>query len=96
MSLITAVSLVAPMGAMAQQQQRPQAPSLAEMSAALGVAEATLKTCMPAPGQAKGKPERPDAAKMTECLKADNAGLTVASVEQTLRDFAPPPPPRKN
>ncbi|RUS59148.1 hypothetical protein EGN72_14415 [Pseudorhodobacter sp. E13] len=96
LSLVTAVSLVAPMAALAQQQQRREAPSLSEMSAALGVSEATLKTCVPAPGKpgAKGKPERPDAAKITDCLKAENAGLTVAAVEQTLRDFAPPP--RKN
>jgi hypothetical protein len=70
MALLTAVSLVAPMAASAQ-QGRPPAPPVAEMAAAMGVSEVSLKGCMPEPGMGqksgqksgqkaekpKGKPE---------------------------------------
>jgi len=91
MALLTAVSIVAPMAVMAQ-QQRPPEPPFAEMATALGVPEASVKSCFPAPSQKRGKPERPDAAKITACLKADNASLTKSKVEKTLKEFAPKPP----
>jgi hypothetical protein len=100
MALLTAVSLVAPMAAVAQQGQRPKA----EIAKALGVSEAAVMTCFPVPPQgvaegkapAKGqKPEqllRPDASKIATCLQSENKSLTTAKVERVLGDFAPPAP----
>lgn len=98
LALLTAVSLVAPMAAMAQQGQRPAGPPTAEIAKALGVSEVSLKSCLPMPAQAKGKapakgqepPARPDATKIASCLKAENKSLTKAKVEKVLGEFAPP------
>jgi hypothetical protein len=98
LALLTAVSLVAPMAAMAQQGQRPAGPPTAEIAKALGVSEVSLKSCLPMPPQAGGKapaksqepPARPDATKIAICLKSENKSLTKATVEKVLGDFAPP------
>ncbi len=98
LALLTAVSLVAPLAAMVApmsalaQQQRPPEPPFAEMATALGVSEAAVKSCFPAPSKDQGKPGRPDAAKITTCLQAENTSLTKDEVEQTLGKFAPKPP----
>ena len=91
MALLTAVSIVAPMAAMAQQQCPPE-PPFAEMATALDVSEAAVKSCFPTPSKGQGKPERPDTAKITTCLQAENSSLTADQVEQTLGKFAPKPP----
>lgn len=97
LSLLTAVSLVAPMAAFAQQQP-PAAPPMAEIAVALGVSEEAVAACFPAQGkgqgqgQDQGKPERPDAAKITECLQGENPNLSQDTVTQTLEKFAPKPP----
>ncbi|MGO4908966.1 hypothetical protein ACEN2J_11635 [Pseudorhodobacter sp. W20_MBD10_FR17] len=104
LALLTAVSLVAPMAAVAQQGQRPSGPPTAQIAKALGVSEKAVKTCFPAQpqGEAAGKapakgqkpeqPARPDASKIATCLKAENKSLTKAQVEKVLGDFAPPAP----
>lgn len=90
------VSLLIPIGiptaATAQEHKRPPEPAFAEMAAALGVSEGIVKSCFPAPGKSQGKPERPNAAKITTCLQAENATLTKAMVADALSKFGPKPP----
>lgn len=98
LALLTAVSLVAPMAAVAQQGQRPDGPPTDQIAKALGVSEKAVKTCFPTPAQGAGKsqaksqerPARPDATKIATCLKAENKSVTKAKVEKVLGDFAPP------
>lgn len=98
LALLTAVSLVAPMAAVAQQGQRPAGPPTAQIAKALGVSEKAVNTCFPKPGQGEGKEQakgearraRPDAGKIATCLKADNKSITKAKVENVLGNFAPP------
>ena len=91
MALLTAVSIAAPMAAMAQ-QQRPPEPPFAEMATALGVSEEAVKSCFPSPSKGQGKPARPNTTKITTCLQAGNSSLTADQVEKTLGKFAPRPP----
>lgn len=97
MALLTAVSLVAPMAASAQQGQRQPAPPFAEMAQSLGVSKKAVEACFPAmdrkgdKGKAQAKPARPDAGKIAKCLQAENKGLTKAKVEKVLKQFAPAP-----
>ena len=68
------------------------------MAQALGVSEKAVKSCFQRPekskdkGNSKTRPERPDAAKIATCLKAENNAITKAKVEKTLSDFAPSKP----
>lgn len=106
MALIGAVSLVAPMAAFAQTGQRPPAPSLAEMSASIGVSEAAVKACMPMPAQGQGqgqqakgqpaKPDKPDASAIAACLTSAGESVSADQVEAALEKFAPPAPPKKS
>jgi hypothetical protein len=97
LALLTAVSLVAPISAMAQQGQRPAGPPTAQIAKALGVSEQAVKSCFPAAPQGEGNaaakskepPARPDAGKIATCLKAGNKDVTKAKVEKVLSDFAP-------
>lgn len=90
---VTAAALVLATTVSAQQQGgqngRPPMPAFGDMATALGVGEDTVKSCFPKPPQKGGRPERPDAAKLTRCLQKDNAQLTEAKVKQTLADFDP-------
>lgn len=81
-TFVTALALLAPIAASAQQQKPPR-PDMGKMAAQLGVSEDTLKSCMPRPAEGQ-RPARPDTAKVAECLKADNASLTTAQVEAAL------------
>jgi hypothetical protein len=96
-ALLTALSLAAPFAASAQEGQPPAMPT-AKIAAALGVSEATVQNCFPKPpskdSASKAKPERPDTAAMTTCLKADNKSLTEAKVTKAMEEFAPARPPR--
>jgi len=54
----------------------------------MGVTEAALKTCMPAPAKGE-RPERPDAAKITECLNGQDQHVAQSDVEAVLKANAP-------
>ncbi|KEJ88109.1 hypothetical protein [Sulfitobacter donghicola] len=87
-AIVTALALLAPMAATAEQKQRPPRPDLGKMAAQLNVSEAALKTCMPAPTKGE-RPARPDAQKIAGCLKGDNPQLTTADVDQALKANGP-------
>ncbi|MBU2982176.1 hypothetical protein KO498_10180 [Lentibacter algarum] len=70
---------------------RPPAPDTAGMADKLNVSEDVLKACMPRPKKGQ-RPEKPDAGKLTGCLKADNAYVSKNDVEQVLEAYAPKPP----
>jgi len=83
----TALALLSPIAASAQQQQPPR-PDMGKMAADLGVSEDTLKSCLPRPTEGQ-RPERPDAAKVASCLKADNHAITTAEVNEVLGKNGP-------
>lgn len=83
----TFTALVLPMAAIAQSGPPPGLP-VADIAAALGVSEAALKSCMPEPTQGV-RPERPDVAAITFCLRTENPEITQDFVGQTLENFAP-------
>jgi hypothetical protein len=89
MMLLTAVSLVTPMTASAQQNS-PPAPAFVKMAANLGVSEEALKACFPKPKG--GPPERIDAAALNACLQSKGAKIPADKVAQALEKFAPKPP----
>lgn len=99
-AIIGAVSLVAPMAALAQQQQRPPEPPIAEMAKDLGVSEAVMKACMPkmepgAQGGEQAAPQKPDASAIASCLTQNGTKVDAKTVDATMGKFAPKQP-KKN
>ncbi|MGJ8546526.1 MAG: hypothetical protein ACSHWZ_13860 [Sulfitobacter sp.] len=89
---MTALAFLIPVAALAQQNRpAPPEPDLGQIASALHVSERALENCMPA-RSTSGKPERPNAAKIADCLKGDNGALTAQTVNDVFGKYAPKPP----
>lgn len=90
LGLSAATAFFMPVTATAQQKERPPKPEFGKMAASIGVSEAALKACMPAPKN--GPPERINEASLTSCLQAENGSIDEAAVGKMLKKFRPKRP----